>query len=421
MIKQIFKQIWTERRHNVWLLVELMVVFFFLLVMCDFMWIRLKNYMEPKGFDITDTYVLQLKKLDPAAPNYVKPEDITLTETETLSALLERVRLYPDIEHLSYSLYASPYSMGGFWTGLKADTVLSPSVRRWAVSPSYFDVFRIRSADGTPIRIETIGQKQIILTKDMADILFGDYRNAPGKNVYWPDDDVATANPGQVTHVTTLMKRQEFQNYQGAFFEIFPITRFKENEPNLNLANLDICVRVKPGSARHFEENFMAEMGERLREDNMYVSSVIPSEKFRNDIVGKIIREDVSLMAYVMGFVLITVFMGVFGVFWLRTRQRRSEIGIRMAMGADKAAIRRGTVTESLCLMALSILPGFVVYLNLLQADVMDTTRLPFTPERVLVAFSATLFISTLIIVGGTSWPANRAASIQPVDALRDE
>jgi putative ABC transport system permease protein len=147
---------------------------------------------------------------------------------------------------------------------------------------------------------------------------------------------------------------------------------------------------------------------------------VVSSRKLRDNEVGKMIREDVLPMAYVMLFVLITVFMGVFGAFWLRTRQRRSEIGIRMAMGASKEIIRQSTILEGLCLMALSIPPAYLVYLNLLGADVLDTYRLPFTFGRTMIALLSTLLITSAMIAGGTYWPATRAASIQPVDALRE-
>jgi Predicted permease. len=111
-------------------------------------------------------------------------------------------------------------------------------------------------------------------------------------------------------------------------------------------------------------------MGDRLRENNLYVASVTPSSKFREDVVGKEIRESILPMVYVVVFVLITVFLGVFGTFWLRTYQRRSEIGIRMVVGADKGKVRLHMILEGLCLMSLSILPAFIVYINMLIGDV---------------------------------------------------
>jgi putative ABC transport system permease protein len=423
MIKQIFKQIWTERRHNSWLLLELTVVAFFLLLMTDFLWVKLKNYMEPTGFDIENTYLLKLKEVDPIASHYVNPEQAALTPVEELYRIIERIRLYPDIEEVSVSIYAAPYSMGGYWNSLYLDSIQSQGIRCRQVTPSYFDVFRIQTPEGQPFRAEVTPYPHVILTEDAAELFYRDAAQAIGKNVFTGDvfTDDSLAKPCRITGITSRIKRQEFYPYENAYFLILSTADLESFAANNGVTRLDLCVRIRPGSARHFEESFLAEMGDRLRENNLYVGSVVPSRKLRDNEVGKMIREDILPMTYVTLFVLITVFMGVFGAFWLRTHQRRSEIGIRMAMGADKGAIRRSTLLEGLCLMALSIPPAYLAYLNLLGADVLDTWLLPFTFGRTMIALAATLFITSAIIAGGICGPANRAASVQPVDALRDE
>lgn len=420
MIKQIFKQIWTERRQNSWLLLELAVVFFFLLLMMDFLWGKVKNYMEPKGFDIENTYVLKLKTLESIAPHYTDPAQLESTPMQDLLSIADRIKLYPDIEALSVSIYSAPYSMGGFWTGLRVDTVKSSSVRARNVTASYFDVFRIRTMDDQPVNIGEAAYGRIILTEDMADLLYGNAREAAGKEIAY-DGNQEDSLEYRVVTVSNRLKRQEFYPYEQAFFEILSTTRLEEWGKNNDITRFDLCVRIKPGSTQHFQDNFMAEMGDRLRENNVYVASIISSDKLRDDVVGKMIREDVLLMTYVMIFVLITVFMGVFGTFWLRTRQRKGEIGIRMAMGANQATIRRSMVLESLCLVLIVILPATIVYLNLLSAEILDVWRVPFTLGRVLIAFFTALTVMAVIVVSGTSWPARRAASVPPVEALRDE
>jgi hypothetical protein len=421
MIKQLFKQLWTERRHNSWLLLELIVVVFFLLLMTDFLWVKLKNYTEPKGFDIENTYLLKLKVVDPIAPHYVNPEQLTLSPVEELNHIIERIKLYPDIENVSVSIFAAPYSMGGYWNSLHLDTIQSPGIRCRQVTPSYFDVFRIRTPEGEPVRAEVTGYQQIILTEDLAELFYKDAAQAIGKEVYTDNGPDGVNRPSRITNVTSRIKRQDFYPYENAYFLVFSTPELEGFAQNNPITQVDLCVRIRPGSARHFEDNFIPEMGNRLKENNLYVGSVVSSCKLRDDEVGKMIREDVLPMTYVMLFVLITVFMGVFGAFWLRTRQRRSEIGIRMAMGADKRIIRQSTIIEGLCLMALSVPPAYLVYLNMLSADVLDTYRLPFTFGRTMIALLSTLLITSAMIAGGTYWPATRAASIQPVNALRDE
>lgn len=421
MIRHIFKQIWVERRQNSWILLELLVVFFFLLMMTDFLWVKLKNYMEPKGFDIENTYMMRLKTLEPLSPDYLPAEENPLTSGEEANLLLERIRQYPDVEAISLSIFAEPYSMGGLWLSLNIDTVHVPSMRCRVVSPSYFEVFRVPNYDGTPLRIETVGHNQIVLTREVAETLFGSAANAVGKEIWQGRQKEEGATPIQVVAVSGSLKRQEFYPYENAYYELLTPTRLSDWLATNDVTWLNICVRIHPGREKHFEEYFETEMGDRLRANNLYVASVVSSNKFRDNVFGKMLREDVLMMTYVMTFVLITVFLGIFGTFWLRTRQRRSEIALRMAAGANRATVWRYMVTEGLLLISIVILPALVVYINLLYIDVLDTWRLDFTPGRVVIALSSSLVIIVLMVVGGINWPARRAARIELAEALRDE
>ena len=116
MFQVVIKQLWSERRQTVWLLLELTVVFLFLLMEVDFSWIKLKNYMEPRGFDVTNTYQLKLKRLAPGAIGYRPADELEQTESEMLEQLVGQVRLYPDVEEVGISTSASPVAGGGWWT-----------------------------------------------------------------------------------------------------------------------------------------------------------------------------------------------------------------------------------------------------------------------------------------------------------------
>lgn len=420
MIKHIFKQIWTLRRQNSWIVIELFAVFFCLLAFCDLFLIRAKTYFEAPGYDTEETFVLALKQLEPIAPGYVSPEENTMTSLDELSAIVSRIETYPDVEFLSLSYHALPYSTGGVWSSLRVDSTLTANLRHRVVSPSYFDVFRIRTVDHQPIHIESPGPRQVILSKDLAENFYGSARQAVGKQV-WSGRSEADEDPYQVIGVSTLYKRKEFHPYEKCFFEILTMPNLSEWLKVNNVTGVNICVRVRPGATKHFEENFVMDMGEQLKANNLYVSSVVSSRKLYEDVVGKQIQTELIPMIYVTIFVLITVFMGIFGTFWLRTRQRRTEIGIRMAMGANKQTIKSSLILEGICLMTIALLPALLIYVNLLGMEVLDVWRLPPSVARVGIVFAGALLLTSLIIIGGTLWPAGRAASIQPVDALRDE
>ena len=60
MIKHILKIIWNQRRSNGWIFTELLVVVAILWVMMDSMLLDQYTYHSSLGFDIRNTYKIQL-------------------------------------------------------------------------------------------------------------------------------------------------------------------------------------------------------------------------------------------------------------------------------------------------------------------------------------------------------------------------
>jgi hypothetical protein len=387
--------------------------------MTDFLWIRVKNYTEPLGFDIENTFLLKMKMLDPRATTYVPPESVTGTSAEQLMTLADRIRLYPDVEALSISFYAAPYRRGGWWNELRGDTAVTGEIMQGrSVTPEYFDVLRIRTPQGQPLRMAYGDELHpAVVTEDVAANLFGSVENAVGQYVYNNDPTL----PMRIVAVCSRFKNQEFEPYRPSFFDVMSPVRLAEAIERMSLPVTDLLVRVRPGSERHFRDNFETDMGERLRVDNLYVSSVVPASQLRDDVVGRSLRGEIRQMGYVSLFVLITVCLGVFGTFWLRTFQRRGETGIRMSMGASPQTIRRNMMTEGFCLMLIALPPALFAYFNMLSAEVLDVWRLPVNGTRIGIATAASIVIMSCVIAFGIRLPATRASKLQPAEALQYE
>ncbi|MGB8537593.1 MAG: ABC transporter permease [Acidobacteriaceae bacterium] len=110
--------------------------------------------------------------------------------------------------------------------------------------------------------------------------------------------------------------------------------------------------------------------------------------------------------------------LGIYGVLSTSVRQRTSEIGVRMALGATRGGILSLIVGQGLRLGVIGIVLGCGVTLGLTRwiASLLVETRPtdPLTFTGITVAF--------FVIVAMASWlPARRAASIDPIRALRSE
>jgi putative ABC transport system permease protein len=110
--------------------------------------------------------------------------------------------------------------------------------------------------------------------------------------------------------------------------------------------------------------------------------------------------------------------LGLCGVVTQAAAQRTREMGIRIALGAERRDVLRLVVGEGMLLAALGIGAGIVAALPL---SLMVTGLLhgvtPHDPAT-LVAVACML---TVVACSASYWPARRAASVDPLVALRHE
>jgi ABC-type antimicrobial peptide transport system permease subunit len=118
------------------------------------------------------------------------------------------------------------------------------------------------------------------------------------------------------------------------------------------------------------------------------------------------------------GLALLLAAIGLYGVTAYTVVRRTSEIGIRMALGADRtgviAMILRGAMVQTLTGLAIGV-PVALLCIRFVKAQLYQITAVDV---RVLAGA-----VATLALAAGLSGliPARRAASIDPVEALRTE
>jgi ABC-type antimicrobial peptide transport system permease subunit len=110
--------------------------------------------------------------------------------------------------------------------------------------------------------------------------------------------------------------------------------------------------------------------------------------------------------------------VGIYGIMAYSVANRRNEIGIRLALGAQPGQVRSMILRESTSLAVTGIVVGAVAALALTRlVKSMLYGIQPYDP--------ATMAGGVLILLAvalAASWiPARRAAGVQPMEALRHE
>ena len=98
--------------------------------------------------------------------------------------------------------------------------------------------------------------------------------------------------------------------------------------------------------------------------------------------------------------------------------RRRNEIGIRMALGADRAAVVKMVMRESGLLLAAGVVVGAA--LAVAAARAASALLFGLTPGDPVTFLKASAALA-LVAAVASYLPAARAARVDPVLALREE
>jgi ABC-type antimicrobial peptide transport system permease subunit len=110
--------------------------------------------------------------------------------------------------------------------------------------------------------------------------------------------------------------------------------------------------------------------------------------------------------------------VGLYGITAYSVARRTSEIGLRMALGADRGKVLALILSKALVLVAIGLAIGIPV--ALLGGRLMRSQLYGVHAYDPLTMIAAVLLLSAFAALAGFI-PARRAASIEPMQALRTE
>jgi predicted permease len=126
------------------------------------------------------------------------------------------------------------------------------------------------------------------------------------------------------------------------------------------------------------------------------------------------------LMLLAVGLVVVTVLLlsaaGIYALMSFTVSQRRKEIGIRAAMGADSRQLLRSIFTKAALQLAAGVVVGIALGLLL---DVASDGEMLGSSGRSLLPIMAVVMV--IVGMAATIGPARRGLRIQPTEALRAE
>lgn len=429
MLNTVIKQILNRKKSNVWITLELLLVFCFLWYMVDYFFVLAYNHSIPSHRNVENTYKLDLSQLSDLHPDYKPDDDAPLTLIDNFYRVINRIRLYPEVETVGLSFDAVPGGgsfRGGTIYSLEDTTRMISSAQVYAIVPEedYLKVFHYTTDNGRkPVSVKDYDWSEpngVIITRMVEELLF------PGGSATGKIIGDYSKSPLRIIDVVDNVKRSDRNRP-------YPCYIIPQRITDANVKYVEVVVRTKGNlSSADFTEQFRRDLSPELRIGNFYLKNITSVRKIGegNDL-GFGYTTTNRIRAGLMLFFMVNILLCVIGTFWYRINSRREEIGIRRVMGATRQSIFNQLNMEGLCLLALITLPAILIEMQFIYADMIETpgrdqfSSISYLPDRTVLRFIITNILTWLIMAGiviaGIWFPARAASRIAPVDALRSE
>jgi putative ABC transport system permease protein len=393
MFRHLFKLLWNKRKHNFLFLTEILISFLVTFAVFSYLTYYYQNYKRPIGLDYQRVWAIGYDN-----GTFTKDRDSLDMFYKNLTNSLKAM---PQVEEVSLTSGNFPYSESFISTGLTHKGKSFNMVSNFAVGADYNKVWNIGLTEGRWFLPEDAVSKNktILINETLKNQMFGK-GTAAGKLIGDFDD----ANKMKVIGVVKDIKTNgDFSPVSSAMFTKLDTAEYRYTRT--------ILLKVSASADATFEGTlykFMANSTKGAVEIR-HVDEMRDAKNERTYI-------PMIIFSIVACFLIINVALGLFGVLWYNINKRKSEIGLRRAIGASGSSVSAQLVYEALILATMSLVLGCFFAIQFPLLNVFD---IPSDVYLISILLSITFIY--LLVLACSLYPGRQAAAIHPAIALHEE
>jgi predicted permease len=347
---------------------------------------------------------------------------VTQTPSSTRSAyqqLTQRIREIPGVQNADITALvplSQQYNSGPFWVGTRQPASMAeiPRATYYPTGPDYLSTMGIPLLRGRLLsRADTINSERVIVIDSLLARTYFPDRDALGQSLTIPHWGVAriVGVVGHVEHFGLAGSSGEQPEIYYSFYQLLDqwVPAFREEVTLAVRTSLD-SPTIMPAIKKAVYEAGSDQPVYNVQTMREVVSASMASQRF-----------PMILLAAFAALALLLASVGIYGVISYSMTQRVREIGIRMALGAEKRDVLGMVIGQGLRLAVAGVAIGAVaslVFARVLASFSHLLYGVGAQDPLTLIAVSLVL-ISVAVIAGYV--PARRAARVDPMAALRNE
>ncbi|MEM9928385.1 MAG: FtsX-like permease family protein [Bacteroidota bacterium] len=393
MFSHLLKLMWNKRRANGLLFLEILLAFIVLFGVLGFCFFNLDRYASPLGFDYENTWQVDLDI----------PDDLDSAGNRQLQELILReVRSLPGVEDATFMGYVTPFG-GSTWRSGGDISGQDISAMIMFADEHYARAAKVDIREGRWFQLEDKNAKTGTMVINKA---FNDRYAPPGGSFL---DSVITYNGMERKVIGVTGDFKYHSNFQANEPLVFLYDRYLDDADDPLEA---LMVRVGPNVPASLEEDIYKLVSQLTKSPDTTINRLARLRTFAN----RPITIPMTILIIISGFLLINIALGLFGVLFTQINRRRSEIGLRKAMGATGPEVTRQFIMETLIVTLGGLLVGtfFAIQVPLLNL-------LPIDDRFFYWGILGAIGIILLIVLICAAIPSSLASKLHPADVLHED
>jgi len=288
-----------------------------------------------------------------------------------------------------------------------------PNIRVIGIDENYLATAGLDLSQGRNFQAREVtdGSHLVILGSDIVKKLFPDTPNPVG--------NIISIGAGRYKVVGVLKSKGSSAGFSGDLSCLLPLNNVRQYFSRANM-NYSISVMVTNPSQMDAAVGEATGAFRLVRKDRLGDSdsfTIIKSDNIANMLIG--LTGKVRIGATAIGLItLLGAAIGLMNIMLVSVTERTHEIGIRKALGAHRRTIRNQFLFEAVVIAQIGGIVGIIIGIMIGNVVSMITGSSFVVPW--LWVFGGILLTFIVALVSGIL-PANKAAGLDPIEALRYE